>query len=143
MAVTWEPLVRSISNLEKAHLRGPGNIPGKFQYSWQLMSEVAQNPRHTSANPSLSEEVHLHIPSILGLSDTRAGCDTLLLLMLVVTSVVARERRSKPPCPSTADTRGCQLTFRCTLSHTEAGYVSTSPTEQATMRQLMQMFQSG
>ena len=31
MAVTWEPLVRLISNLEKAHLRVPGNIPGKFQ----------------------------------------------------------------------------------------------------------------
>ena len=31
MAVTWEPLVRLISNLEKAHPRGPGNIPGKFQ----------------------------------------------------------------------------------------------------------------
>ena len=27
MAVTWEPLVRSISNLEKAHPGVPGNIP--------------------------------------------------------------------------------------------------------------------
>ena len=31
MAITWEPLVRLISNLEKAHPQGPGNIPGKFQ----------------------------------------------------------------------------------------------------------------
>ena len=31
MAVTWEPLIRLISNLEKAHPRVPGNIPGKFQ----------------------------------------------------------------------------------------------------------------
>ena len=31
MAVTWEPLVRLISNLEKAHPRVPGNIPGEFQ----------------------------------------------------------------------------------------------------------------
>ena len=32
MAVTWEPLVRLISNLEKAHPRVPHNIPGKFQW---------------------------------------------------------------------------------------------------------------
>ena len=31
MAITWEPLVRLISNLEKAHPRVPSNIPGKFQ----------------------------------------------------------------------------------------------------------------
>ena len=31
MAITWEPLVRLISNLEKAHPQGPSNIPGKFQ----------------------------------------------------------------------------------------------------------------
>ena len=31
MAVTWEPLVRLISTLEKAHPRVPGNNPGKFQ----------------------------------------------------------------------------------------------------------------
>ena len=31
MAVTWEPLVRLISNLEKAHPQGPSNVPGKFQ----------------------------------------------------------------------------------------------------------------
>ena len=31
MAVTWEPLVRLISNLEKAHIQVPRNIPGKFQ----------------------------------------------------------------------------------------------------------------
>ncbi len=30
-AITWEPLVRLISNLEKAHPRVPSNIPGKFQ----------------------------------------------------------------------------------------------------------------
>ena len=29
--LTWELLVRLISNLEKAHPRVPGNIPGKFQ----------------------------------------------------------------------------------------------------------------
>lgn len=64
-----------------------------------LMSEMAQNLCHTSANPSLSGEIDLHIPSILGLADTRVGCDTLLLLMLVVTAVVARERSLTPPCP--------------------------------------------
>ena len=31
MAVTWEPLVRLISNLEKAHPQVPSNISGKFQ----------------------------------------------------------------------------------------------------------------
>ena len=31
MAITWEPLVRLISNLEKAHTQVPSNIPGKFQ----------------------------------------------------------------------------------------------------------------
>jgi len=31
MAITWEPLVRLLSNLEKAHPQGPSNIPGKFQ----------------------------------------------------------------------------------------------------------------
>ena len=31
MAITWEALVRLISNLEKAHTQVPSNIPGKFQ----------------------------------------------------------------------------------------------------------------
>ena len=31
MAVIWEPLIRLISILEKAHPWVPGNIPGKFQ----------------------------------------------------------------------------------------------------------------
>ena len=31
MAITWEPLVRLISNLEKAHTQVPSNIPSKFQ----------------------------------------------------------------------------------------------------------------
>ena len=31
MAITWEALLRLISNLEKAHPQGPSNIPGKFQ----------------------------------------------------------------------------------------------------------------
>ena len=31
MAITWEQLVRLISNLEKAHTQGPSNILGKFQ----------------------------------------------------------------------------------------------------------------
>ena len=31
MAVTWEPLVRLISNRENAHPHVPSNIPGKFQ----------------------------------------------------------------------------------------------------------------
>lgn len=82
------------------------------------MSELAQNPRHTSANPSLSEEIHLHIPSILGLADTRADCGTLLLLMSEATSVAKRERSSKSSCSNTADTGGCpecQLTFHYRL----------------------------
>ena len=52
------------------------------------MSEVAKTPCHTPTIPSLSDEVHLQIPSILGFADTHAGCGTLLLLMLVVRSVV-------------------------------------------------------
>lgn len=82
------------------------------------MSELAQNSCHTSASPSLSEEVHLHIPSILVLLDRRADCDTLLLLMSVVTSAVKRERSSKLSCPNTANTRGCpecQLSFHYRL----------------------------
>ena len=31
MAITWEALVRLISNHEKAHPQDPSNIPGKFQ----------------------------------------------------------------------------------------------------------------
>ncbi len=31
MAITWEALVRLISNLEKAHPQVPSNISGKFQ----------------------------------------------------------------------------------------------------------------
>ena len=31
MAITWEALVRLISNLENAHTQVPSNISGKFQ----------------------------------------------------------------------------------------------------------------
>ena len=34
MAITWEALVRLISNLEKAHTQVPSNIAGKFQLDW-------------------------------------------------------------------------------------------------------------
>ena len=52
------------------------------------MSELAQTPHHTLAIPSLLDEVHLQIPSILGLAGIHAGSGTLLLLMLVVGPVV-------------------------------------------------------
>ena len=32
MAITWESLVRLISNLVKAHPQVPSNIAGKFQF---------------------------------------------------------------------------------------------------------------
>ena len=43
------------------------------------MSEVAQTPHHTLANPSLSDEVHLQILSITGLAGiyTQASSDRL------------------------------------------------------------------
>jgi hypothetical protein len=55
------------------------------------MFELAQTPRHIPANPSLLDDVHQEILSILELEGKHEGCGTLLLPKLVVTTVVSRE----------------------------------------------------
>ena len=51
MAITWEALVRLISNLEKAHPQGPSNIPGKFQLDRTSgCRETAVADRHTDTH---------------------------------------------------------------------------------------------
>ena len=84
MAVTWEPLVRSISNLEKAHTQVPSNIPGKFQLDRTSgRRETAVTDRHTDRQTDRHTEIagiidryiclyilctyillYLHLPSI-------------------------------------------------------------------------------
>ena len=63
MAVTWEPLVRLITNLEKADLRVPGNIAGKFQ-SDRTGGRLVIN--HLGKNGMIGEKVerHLQLPYI-------------------------------------------------------------------------------
>jgi len=66
MAVTWEPLVRSISNLEKAHPRGPGNIPGKFQSDRTGgRRETAVAYRHTDRQTHIQTHTHTEIAGII------------------------------------------------------------------------------
>ena len=70
---------RVLQSVRQLHL-----IIAAFQEQGLVLSAVAQIPHHTAANPTLSEEVHQQIPSILGLTGTHAYCDILLLLVLVV-----------------------------------------------------------
>ena len=58
MAVTWEPLVRLISNLEKAHHQVPGNIPGKFQFDRTSgCRETAVADTHTDRHTDRHTEI--------------------------------------------------------------------------------------
>ena len=82
------------------------------------MFELAQTPRHIPATPSLLDDVHQEILSILELEGKHEGCGTLLLPKLVVTTVVLREIFSKPPFHRIVYVGGnpmCQLTFHCRL----------------------------
>ncbi len=82
------------------------------------MFEVAQTPLHTPATPSLLDEVHQQILSILALEGTREGCGTLLLPKLVARTVVLHEMFWKPPFHRIVYVGGnpmCQLTFHCRL----------------------------
>ena len=79
--------------------------------------EVAQTPHHTPATPSPLDEVP-QILSILELEDTHEGCDTLLLLKLVVKIAVLHGMSLKPPFHKIIYVGGnpvCQLTFHCRL----------------------------
>ena len=79
--------------------------------------EVAQTPHHTPATPSPLDEVP-QILSILELENTHKGCDTLLLLKLVVKIVVIHGMSLKPPFHKIVYVGGnpvCQLTFHCRL----------------------------
>ena len=58
----------------------------------------------SGTTPTLSDEVHQQIPSILGLADTHEYCGTLLLLMLVVALV--DETCSMRPSHRTVDAEG-------------------------------------
>ena len=80
------------------------------------MFEGAQTPLHTSAIPTLLDEVLQLILSILELEGTCEGCGTLLLLKLVVRIVVLRGMFLKPLFHRTVYVRGnlvCQLVFHC------------------------------
>ena len=82
------------------------------------MFEVAQTPLHTPAIPSLLDEVHQQILSILELEGTHEGCGTLLLPKLVARTVVLHEMFLKPPFHRIVYVGGnpmCQLTFHCRL----------------------------
>jgi len=61
------------------------------------MFEVAQTHLHTPAIPSLWDEVHQQILSILELESTYEGCGSLLLLKLRARTVVLHETFSKSP----------------------------------------------
>ena len=77
---------------------------------------MAQIPQHTVATPTLSGDIHQHIPSILGLTGVHAYCDIWLLLTLVVGSVDERELHLMRPSPGTVDagvSPGCQSIFHC------------------------------
>ena len=65
MAVTWEPLVRLISNLEKAHPRVPGNIPGKFQSDRTGGRQTAVAYRHTDIQTDRQTDTHTEIAGII------------------------------------------------------------------------------
>ena len=81
------------------------------------MFEVAQIPHHTPATPSPLDEVP-QILSILELEDTHEGCDTLLLLQLVVKIVVLHGIYLKPPFHKIVYIGGnpvCQLMLHCRL----------------------------
>ena len=55
--MTWEPLVRLISNLEKAHPQGPSNIPGKFQLDWTSgcrETAVTDTQTHRHTHPEIA-----------------------------------------------------------------------------------------
>ena len=58
MAITWEPLVRLISNLEKAHAQVPSNIPGKFQLDRTSgCRETAVTDTHTDRHTDTHSEI--------------------------------------------------------------------------------------
>ncbi len=62
MALTWEPIVRLISFLEKAHPRVPSNIPGKFQSDRTGgRRETAVAYRHTD----IQTDTHTEIAGII------------------------------------------------------------------------------
>ena len=80
------------------------------------LSVAAQTPSHIAATPTLWDEVHLQIPSILGLEGAHEDCGTLLLLLLVVALVNEHETCSMLPSHRTADAEGspgCQSSFPC------------------------------
>ena len=73
------------------------------------MFEVAKNPCYALVISSLSDEVQLKIPFILGFANTctHTGCGALLLLMLVVRFVVSREMIFKPRNADSGVSLGC------------------------------------
>ena len=73
--------------------------------------------RHKAATPTLSEEVHQQIPSILGLEGIQAYCDIWLLLTLVVGSVDERDLHLMRPCQSIFHCRGSPMLSLLHMSH--------------------------
>ena len=81
---------------------------------------AAQTPCHIVASPTLSDEVHQQLPSLLGLAVAHEYSGTLLLLMLVVALVDEHETCSMRPSHRTADAEGspgCQSSFQCIVYH--------------------------
>ena len=80
--------------------------------------EFAQTTLHTSAIPSLWDEILQLILSILEFEGAHKGCDTLLLLKLVVMIVVLCGMFLKSPFQNNVYVRGnpvCQSTYHCRL----------------------------
>ena len=78
MAKTWEPLVRLISNLEKAHPQGPSNIPGKFPIDrtsgcreTAVTDTDRQTDRQTDKQTDRQTDTHTHT-EIAGIIDRYA-----------------------------------------------------------------------
>ena len=66
MAITWETLVRLISNLENAHPQVPSNIPGKFQLDRTSgCRETAVADTHTYRQTDRQTDTHTEIAGII------------------------------------------------------------------------------
>ncbi len=69
-AITWEPLVRLIPNLEKAHPRVPGNIPGRFRVdrTGGRRETAVTDQTHTQTHRHTDTHTHTHT-EITGIID--------------------------------------------------------------------------
>ena len=79
MAITWEPLVRLISNLEKAHPRVPSNIPGKSQLDRTSgCREMAVTDTHTQTDTQTDKPAGDDGPILPPFYSTKARTENFL-----------------------------------------------------------------